>query len=74
MGSYAWLNDQSSLRKMGRFTDAYQVFKHLLKRINMPSTISELIQGTLGPSHELQMLRRLGLRLFESFLKKIDHF
>ena len=59
---------------MGRFTDAYQVFKHLLKRINMAFIINELIQGTLGPSHELQMLRRLGFSLFESFLKKIDHF
>ncbi len=31
-------------------------------------------RGNLGPSHESQMLGRLGLSLFESFLKKIDHF
>ena len=46
---YAWLNDEDTLRKEGSRTDVYQVFKRMLERGDVPSTINELIQGSIGP-------------------------
>ncbi len=39
---YAWLNDEDTLRKEGSRTDVYEVFKRMLKRGEVPSTIDEL--------------------------------
>lgn len=41
---YAWLNDEDTLRKEGSRTDVYEVFKRMLERGEVPSTIDELIQ------------------------------
>lgn len=43
---YAWLNDEGTLRKEGSRTDVYEVFKRMLERGEVPSTIDELIQGS----------------------------
>ncbi len=43
---YAWLNDEDTLPKEGSRTDVYQVFKRMLERGEVPSTIDELIQGS----------------------------
>ncbi len=39
---YAWLNDEDTLRKEGSRTDVYEVFKRMLGRGEVPSTIDEL--------------------------------
>ena len=46
---YAWLNDEFTLRKEGSRTDVYGVFKRMLERGEVPSTIDELIQGSSDP-------------------------
>jgi len=46
---YAWLNDEDTLRKEGSRTDVYGVFKRMLERGEVPSTIDELIQGSTKP-------------------------
>lgn len=46
---YAWLNDDDTLRKEGSRTDVYEVFKRMLERGEVPSTIDELIQGSTKP-------------------------
>jgi len=43
---YAWLNDEDTLRKEGSRTDVYDVFKRMLERGDVPSTIVELIQAS----------------------------
>jgi toxin YhaV len=43
---YAWLNDEDTLRKEGSRTDVYEVFKRMLERGEVPSTVDELIQGS----------------------------
>jgi hypothetical protein len=43
---YAWLNDEDTLRKEGSRTDVYDVFKRMLERGDVPSTINELIQAS----------------------------
>jgi toxin YhaV len=45
---YAWLNDEDTQRKEGRRTDVYQVFKRMLERGDVPSTIDELILGCIA--------------------------
>jgi toxin YhaV len=44
---YAWLNDEDTLRKEGSRTDVYEVFKRMLERGEVPSTINELIEGSI---------------------------
>ena len=46
---YAWLNDEATLRKEGSRTDVYEVFKSMLERGDVPSSIEELIQGSVDP-------------------------
>jgi len=46
---YAWLNDEDTLRKEGSRTDVYEVFKRMLERGDVPSTINELIHGSIEP-------------------------
>lgn len=43
---YAWLNDEDTLRKEGSRTDVYEVFKRMLERGEVPSTVDELIQAS----------------------------
>ena len=50
MGSYAWLNDHGTLRKEGSRIDVYEVFKRMLERGEVPSTINDLIQGSIVES------------------------
>lgn len=45
---YAWLNDEDTLRKEGSRTDVYEVFKRMLERGEVPSSINELIKGSAG--------------------------
>ncbi|MBB1384396.1 type II toxin-antitoxin system YhaV family toxin [Pseudoalteromonas sp. SG45-5] len=40
----AWFNDQSTLRKDGSKTDVYEVFKKMLLKGVIPSSIEELIE------------------------------
>ena len=40
---YAWMSDESTLRKSGSKTDPYRVFSDLLKAGNPPSTMEQLI-------------------------------
>lgn len=41
---YAWLNDDSTLRKDGDRNDVYEVFKRLLRRGEVPDSIDELLR------------------------------
>lgn len=41
---YAWLNDESTLRKEGSKTDVYEVFKRMLRRGEVPNDFSELLE------------------------------
>jgi toxin YhaV len=54
---YAWLNDQGTLRKEGSRSDVYEVFKRMLERGEVPSTIHELIEGSLVESDKLTPTR-----------------
>jgi toxin YhaV len=47
---YVWLNDEDSLRKEGSRTDVYQVFKRMLERGEVPSSLEELIQASMAPA------------------------
>ncbi len=40
---YVWFNDDSSLRKAGAKTDVYEVFKRMLMRGEIPSSIATLL-------------------------------
>lgn len=41
---YAWLNDESTLRKDGDKNDVYEVFKRLLRRGEVPDSLTALLQ------------------------------
>ncbi|MGI2855189.1 type II toxin-antitoxin system YhaV family toxin [Shewanella algae] len=41
---YAWLNDESTLRKEGSKTDVYVVFAHMLSSGTVPNSWKELIE------------------------------
>jgi len=41
---YAWVNDESSLRKAGAKTDPYAVFASMLKAGNPPKNFSDLLK------------------------------
>jgi toxin YhaV len=40
---YAWFNDEDALRKAGSKTDVYEVFRRMLSRGQVPSSISQLL-------------------------------
>src|SRR5208282_4976478 len=40
---YAWVNDESTLRKAGSKTDPYAVFRAMLNAGNPPRTMAELL-------------------------------
>ena len=50
---YAWVNDETSLRKAGAKTDPYTLFRNMLASGNPPSSISQL----LGTSEEIPEAR-----------------
>lgn len=41
---YAWINDNSTLRKAGAKTDVYEVFKEMLKQEKIPNTWEDLLK------------------------------
>lgn len=41
---YAWLNDESTLRKAGSKTDVYEVFKRMLRRGDVPNNFDDLLK------------------------------
>ena len=41
---YAWLNDESTLRKKGAKTDVYEVFKRMLRRGDVPNGFDDLLK------------------------------
>lgn len=43
---YAWFNDDDSLRKAGSKTDVYEVFRHMLARGEVPSSIADLLDAS----------------------------
>jgi len=40
---YVWFNDEDTLRKAGSRTDVYEVFRRMLSRGQVPTSIDELI-------------------------------
>ena len=54
---YAWLNDQGTLRKIGSRSDVYEVFKRMLERGDVPSTINDLIEGSIAEKSKLSRTR-----------------
>ena len=46
---YVWFNDENSLRKDGSKTDVYEVFKRMLARGEVPSSIVDLLKASSRP-------------------------
>ena len=46
---YVWFNDENSLRKDGSKTDEYQVFKGMLARGEVPSSMVDLLKASSRP-------------------------
>lgn len=46
---YVWFNDEDSLRKAGSKTDVYEVFKQMLTRGEVPSSIADLLSASSRP-------------------------
>lgn len=43
---YVWFNDEDTLRKAGSKTDVYEVFKRMLARGDVPSSIADLLNAS----------------------------
>jgi toxin YhaV len=43
---YAWVNDETTLRKRGSKTDPYEVFRSMLKRGNPADSFEELLKAS----------------------------
>ena len=43
---YVWFNDQDTLRKTGSKTDVYEVFKRMLARGDIPSSMIDLLKAS----------------------------
>ena len=43
---YVWFNDQDTLRKAGSKTDVYEVFKRMLARGDVPSSMADLLNAS----------------------------
>jgi toxin YhaV len=41
---YVWFNDEGTLRKAGSKTDVYEVFKRMLSRGQVPTSMEELVE------------------------------
>ena len=46
---YVWFNDEDTLRKAGSRTDAYETFKRMLMRGEVPSSINALLAASRKP-------------------------
>lgn len=46
---YVWFNDEDTLRKAGSKTDVYEVFKRMLMRGEVPSSINTLLAESRMP-------------------------
>lgn len=46
---YVWFNDEDTLRKAGSKTDVYEVFKRMLARGEVPSSIVDLLNASSRP-------------------------
>ena len=46
---YVWFNDEHSLRKAGSKTDVYEIFKRMLSRGEVPSSIADLLNASGRP-------------------------
>lgn len=46
---YVWFNDEDTLRKAGSKTDVYEVFKRMLMRGEVPSSINALLAESRKP-------------------------
>jgi toxin YhaV len=61
---YAWVNDESTLRKAGSKTDPYTVFRTMLDCGNPPSTMAELLAASTkiqtGGSSQQQAASKFG--------------
>ncbi|MGA2150459.1 MAG: type II toxin-antitoxin system YhaV family toxin [Bryobacteraceae bacterium] len=57
---YAWVNDESTLRKAGAATDPYAVFRAMLRAGNPPDTMAELLAAArrLGAAEKDQARRK----------------
>src|SRR5258708_39200381 len=53
----AWVNDDHTLRAYGSATDAYAVFRKMLKRGNPPDTWDALLAAGDGPKSRLRASR-----------------
>lgn len=50
---YVWFNDDDSLRKAGSKSDVYEVFQRMLRRGEVPASITDLLrEGTQTPSEQ----------------------
>lgn len=45
---YVWFNDEDTLRKAGSKTDVYEVFRRMLSRGRVPTSITELLAESLS--------------------------
>jgi toxin YhaV len=46
---YVWFNDEDTLRKAGSKTDVYEVFKRMLMRGKVPTSINALLDESRKP-------------------------
>lgn len=46
---YAWFNDEDTLRKTGSKTDVYEVFRRMLARGDVPTSIGDLLRDSSRP-------------------------
>lgn len=46
---YAWFNDEDTLRKTGSKTDVYEVFRRMLARGDVPTSIDDLLRDSSRP-------------------------
>ena len=45
---YVWFNDEDTLRKAGSKTDVYEIFKHMLGRGQVPTSIADLLHESFS--------------------------
>jgi toxin YhaV len=45
---YVWFNDEDTLRKAGSKTDVYEVFKRMLSRGQVPTSMEELLKASVS--------------------------
>ncbi len=45
----AWLNDENTLRKKGKKTDCYKIFRRMLERGDVPDDYDSLLAKSISP-------------------------